>query len=75
MLLVNDSFQMAILQINCYFLLKKCENPLQCSYFLLKKDCKGFSHISTKNNSVFAFEVDILLTNRRLNDTVKPMKF
>ena len=32
MLLVNDSlkFQMAILQIHFHFLLKKCENPLQC---------------------------------------------
>ena len=31
MSLVNDSlkFQMAILQIHCYFLLQKCENPLQ----------------------------------------------
>ena len=30
MSLVNDSlkFQMAILQIRCYFLLKKCENPM-----------------------------------------------
>ena len=30
MLLVNDSlkFQMATLQMHCYFLLKKCENPL-----------------------------------------------
>ena len=39
--LVNDSlkFQMAILQIHCYFLLKKCENPLQC---------KGFSHFINK---------------------------
>ena len=57
MLLVNDSlkFQMAILQIHCYFLLEKCMNPLQ-----------GFSHFSTKNNSVFAFEVDIWLTNRGL---------
>ena len=29
--LVNDSlkFQMALLQIHYYFLLKKCENPLQ----------------------------------------------
>ena len=42
---VNDSlkFQMAILQIHCYFLLKKRENHT----------------FSTKNNSVFAFEVDI----------------
>ena len=36
-LLVNDmlKFQMTILQIHCYFLLKKSENPLHC---------KGFSH-------------------------------
>ena len=53
MSLVNDllKFQMAIVQIHCYFLLKKCENP-----FINAKD----SHIfSIKNNSVFAFEVDI----------------
>ena len=39
--LVNDSlkFQTLILQIHCYFLLKKCENPLQC---------KGFSHFFNK---------------------------
>ena len=44
--LVNDSlkFQIAILQKHCYFLLKKCENPLQC----------------TNNSvHVCAFEVDI----------------
>ena len=37
MSLVNDllKFQMAILQIHCYFLLIECENPLQC---------KGLSH-------------------------------
>ena len=37
MSLVNVSlkFQPLILQIHCYFLLKKCENPLHC---------KGFSH-------------------------------
>ena len=41
MSLVNDSlkFQIAILQIQCYFLLKKCENPLHC---------KGFSHFINK---------------------------
>ena len=61
MSLVNVSlkFQTLILQIHCYFLLKKCENPLhyfllkKCEnplhYFLLKKcenplHCKGFSH-------------------------------
>ena len=59
-LLFNDSlkFQMAILQIHCNFLLKKCENPLHCNVRILciAKD----SHIfSTKNNSAFAFEVDI----------------
>ena len=39
--LVNDSlrFQMAMLQIHCYFLLIKCENPLQC---------KGFSDFFNK---------------------------
>ena len=52
MLFFNNSlkFQMAILQIHCYFLLKKCENPLKCN----AKD----SHIfSTKNNSVFASDL------------------
>ena len=33
-------FQMAILQIHCYVLLKKCENPLHC---------KGFSHFINKS--------------------------
>ena len=64
--LVNDSlkFQTLILQIHCYFLLKKCENPLQCS----AKD----SHIfSTKSNSVFVTLADICLTNLCLNDIVK----
>ena len=43
-------FQMAILQIHCYFLLKNVR--ILCN----AKD----SHIfSTKNNSVFAFEIDI----------------
>ena len=39
--LVNVSlkFQTLILQIHCYFLLKKCENPLHC---------KGFSHFFNK---------------------------
>ena len=47
--LVNDSlkFQMAILQMHCYFLYK---------YTVIAKDSNIFS---TKNNSVFAFEVDI----------------
>ena len=41
MSLVNASlkFKMAILQIHCLFLLKKCENPLYC---------KGFSHFFNK---------------------------
>ena len=61
MSLVNDSLkcQMAILQIHCYFLLEKCENPLQC---------KGFSHLFNKKTTVclffkkmtvFIFEIDI----------------
>ena len=39
--LVNVSlkFQTLIIQIHCYFLLKKCENPLHC---------KGFSHFFNK---------------------------
>ena len=52
MSLVNDSlkFQMAILRIRCYFLLKKCENPLQ----------RIFTFYQQKSNSVFAYVVDIL---------------
>ena len=51
MSLVNDllKFQMVILQIHCYFLLTKCE---MCN-------AKDAHILSTKNNSVFAFEVDI----------------
>ena len=39
--LVNNllKFQTGILQIHCYFLLIKCENPLPC---------KGFSHFTNK---------------------------
>ena len=50
--------------INSYFLLKKCENPLQC---------KGFSHFFNKNNSVglSVTLADICLTNLCLNDIVK----
>ena len=62
--LVNVSlkFQTLILQIH-YFLLKKCENPLQC---------KGFSHFfNQKKNSVFVTLADICLTNLCLNDIVK----
>ena len=54
-------FQTLILQIHCYFLLKKCEN------LCTAKD----SHIfSTKNNSVFVTLADICLTNLCLNDIV-----
>ena len=49
-LLVNDSlkFQLAKLQIHCYFVLIKCENPAKDSHIF-----------STKNNSVFANVVSI----------------
>ena len=63
MSLVNDSlkFQIAISQINCYFLLKKkCENPLYCNF-------------STKHNSVFAFEIDSLQIES-FNDSIKLKK-
>ena len=59
MSLVNVSlkFQTLILQIHCYFLLKKCVNH---------------SHIfSTKHNSVFVTLADICLKNLCLNDIVK----
>ena len=36
---VSFKFQTLILQIHCYFLLKKCANPLHC---------KGFSHFFNK---------------------------
>ena len=54
MWLVNDSlkFEMAILQIHCYFLLKKCENNAKDSHIL-----------STKYNSEFAYVVCIILTS------------
>ena len=44
--LVNVSlkFQTLILQIHCYFLLKKCENPLHC---------KGFSHFFQQKITVY----------------------
>ena len=50
--LVNDSlkFQIAVLQIHCYFLLKKCENLLHCKFVNCIKTskanthCKGFLH-------------------------------
>ena len=60
LLKVSFKFQTLILQIHCYFLLKKCENPLHC---------KGFSHFF--NNSVFVTLADICLTNVCLNDIVK----
>ena len=55
--LVNVSlkFQTLILQIDCYFLLKKCENHL----------------FSTKNNSVFVTLAEICFPNLCFNDIVK----
>ena len=53
---VSLKFKTLILQIHCYFMLKKCENP----------------HIfSTKNNSVFVTLADICFTNLCLNGIVK----
>ena len=48
MSLVNNwlKFQMAILQINCYFLYKKCENM----------QCKGFSHFFSKKYQCIALQ-------------------
>ena len=66
MSLVNVSlkFQTLILQIHCYFLLKKCENPLHCKGFVRILCTAKDSHIfSTKNNSVFVTFADICLTN------------
>ena len=60
---ISLKFQTLILQIHCYFLLKKCENPLHC-----KGSAKDSHIFSTKNNSVFVTFVDICLTNLRLND-------
>ena len=64
MSLLNDSlkFQMAILQIHCYFLLTKC-------------DAKDSHIFSTKINSVFDYVVGIYLTSLGLNDDVKLTKF
>ena len=82
-LLVNVSlkFHSLILQIHCYFLLKKCENPLHCKtntlLFFVEKNVRILctakdSHIfSTKNKSVFVTLADICLTNSCLNDIVK----
>ena len=64
--LVNDSFkfQMAILQMHCHFLLKKCENPLQrILSFFSTKNAKDSHILSTKNDSVFAYVVGIYLTS------------
>ena len=58
-------FQMAILQIHCYFLLIKCENPF---------NCKGFSHFINKNNSVLAYVVSIYLSIWGLNSDVNLTK-
>ena len=72
--LVNVSlkFQTLILQIHCYFLLKKCENPLHCKKNVRILCTAKDSHIfSTKNNSVFVTLADICLTNLCLNDIVK----
>ena len=55
---VSLKFQTLILQIHCYFLLKKLENPLLSNFF-------------NKNNSVFVTLADICLTNSCLNDIVK----
>ena len=64
MSLVNVSlkFQTLILQIHCYCLLKKCENPLHRILTFFQKK---------KNNSVFVTFADICLTNLCLNDIVK----
>ena len=46
----------------CFFLLKKkCENPLPC---------KGFSHFSTKNHSVFVILPFEILTNHKLRTSL-----
>ena len=65
MSLVNDylKFQMAILQIHCYYFNeKKSENLLHC---------KEFSHFFNKKYSVFSIVVNIL----GLNDSVKLTNF
>ena len=61
LVIVSLKFKTLILQIHCYFLLKKCENPLQ----------RILTFFSTKNNSVFVTLADICLTNLCLNDIVK----
>ena len=50
-----------VTKIHCYFLLKKCENPLHC---------KGFSHFSTKNNSVFVILMFEIFNETLTNDVV-----
>ena len=64
MLLVNVSlkFQTLILQINQYFLLRKCEKLLHC---------KSFSHFFDKNFSVFGYKALKHLTGWPLNELVK----
>ena len=51
---VNDSlkFQMAIIQVHCYFFVV-VENNVRIL-------CKGLSHLFNKNISVFAFAVEVL---------------
>ena len=83
MSLVNVSlkFQVLILQIHCYFLLKKCENPLHCKGFLhflffVEKMWESFAlqRILTffqQKITVFVTLADICLTNLCLNDIVK----
>ena len=69
MSLVNNllKFQMAILQIHCYFLLKKCENPLHC---------KGFSHfVKKKKKRKKKVYLLLILIYLRLNDSVKLTDF
>ena len=59
MSLVNDLLKISNSNITntcaLLFLLKECENPLQIA--------KDSHNLSTKNNSVFAFEVNIQLTS------------
>ena len=61
-LLLSPKFVIYISTLNAntlLLLLKKCENPSKkCKNPL---QCKGFSHFSTKNNSVFAYVVGIYL--------------
>ena len=47
LVIVSLKFQPLISQVCQYFLLKKCEKPLQC---------KSFSHFFNKNISVFVYK-------------------